>query len=144
MGKVQGESKWYGGLVTVIAIGVMLTFTGCTQTVQSTQEKRNLEFTVMREADIPEELQTEMEKHKREGFRTTFRDTQYLYIAAGYGEQETSGYSVAVEELYQMGDNIYLKTKLIGPKKGENVNKVSSYPYLVIKLELREEDVLFE
>lgn len=131
-------------VVMAVMLTVLLTATGCSETKQTKSERKKLEFTVVREADIPEELHAEMEKHKKEGFRTTFRDTQYLYIAAGYGEQPTGGYSVAVEELNAVDEKIHLKTKLIGPKKGERVNEVCTYPYVVIKLELREESVEFE
>lgn len=117
---------------------------GCAQSQQQEGEKRAIDFTVVRESEIPQDLKEDMEASKKEGFRTVFRDTEYLYLAAGYGEQKTGGYSVAVEELYTMDEKIHLKTRLIGPKKGEKVNQVSTYPYLVIKLELREEDVEFE
>lgn len=139
------KGKIRNGLVVwMMLVGILLSVSGCSKEEEAFGEKRKIEFTVVRESDIPQDLLSDMEACKKEGFRTVFRDTEYLYLAAGYGEQKTGGYSVAVEELYTMDGKIHLKTKLIGPKKGEKVNKANTYPYLVLKLELREETVEFE
>lgn len=130
--------------VCMTLLGILLAAGGCTQVEEETGEKKGVDFTVVRESEIPEDLLADIEENKKEGFHTVFRDTEYLYIAVGYGEQQTGGYSVAVEKLYAMEENLYLRTKLIGPKKGEQVHKASSYPYLVLKLELREGEVVFE
>ena len=37
-----------------------------------------------------------------------------------------------------------LYTELIGPRKGETISKSPSYPYIVVKVELRDENVVFE
>ena len=130
--------------VWMTLFGILLMTGGCAQVKEETGEKKDIDFTVVRENEIPEDLLADIEENKKEGFHTVFRDTEYLYIAVGYGEQQTGGYSVAVEKLYALEENIHLRTKLIGPKKGEQVHKASSYPYLVLKLELREGKVVFE
>ena len=128
----------------VAILGILLFAGGCAQEKKTDGEKRKIEFTVVRESEVPQDLLSDMEACKKEGFRTVFRDSSYLYLAVGYGEQKTGGYSVAVEELYTMDQRIHLKTKLMGPRKGEKVNKAKTYPYLVVKLELREESVEFD
>ena len=133
-----------GLAVWMILTAIALFAGGCTQEKKTDGEKRKIEFTVVRESEIPQDLLSDMEACKKEGFRTVFRDSSYLYLAVGYGEQKTGGYSVAVEELYTLDKRIHLKTKLIGPRKGERVNKANTYPYLVVKLELREETVEFD
>ena len=62
----------------------------------------------------------------------------------GYGIQETGGYSISVEDCYLSDTAICVKTRLQGPKNGEEVTKAPSYPFIVLKLELREEEVLFQ
>ena len=47
------------------------------------------------------------EERKAENFKLTYSDKQYLYICIGYGEQETGGYSIAVNELYLTDNAIY-------------------------------------
>ena len=41
-------------------------------------------------------------------------------------------------------DAVYLDTSLIGPAKGEKIDEVPTYPYIVIKIEKREEPVVFK
>lgn len=133
-----------GLAVWMILTAIALCAAGCCQGEVEEGEKTKIDFTVMRETEIPKDLWNDMEEQKAEGFRTIFYDSRYLYLAVGYGQQETGGYSVCVEELYVVDEKIHLKTKLIGPKKGEQVHQANSYPYLVLKLEFREGEVVFE
>lgn len=116
---------------------------GCTDLQSGKHTQRNLEYTVVKEADIPDELMKQILEAKEEVFKLTYQDGEYLYIASGYGEQKTGGYSMSVEELYALDHAIIYKTKLIGPAKGEIVNKTVSYPYMVVKTEKCEEPVVF-
>lgn len=105
---------------------------------------RDLDFTVLSDEKIPDELKTIVEERKAENFKLTYSDKQYLYICIGYGEQETGGYSIAVNELYLTDNAIYVSTSLLGPDASEKSNKTPSYPYIVIKTEFLEQTVIFE
>jgi hypothetical protein len=94
--------------------------------------------------ELPETLQEQIEQKKEEDFQMTYSDNEYLYIARGYGIQETGGYSITVDDCYLTENTICVSTTLVGPEVGEQVEKVPSYPYLVIKLELRSEPVVFQ
>ena len=96
------------------------------------------------EADIPEELQNDIEEKKAADFKMTYKDSKFLYIVRGYGEQETGGYSICIRDLYLTSNAIIFDTELIGPRKGETISKSPSYPYIVVKVELRDENVVFE
>lgn len=93
---------------------------------------------------IPEELKAVLEERKSQPFQITYTDNQYLYICIGYGEQETGGYSIAVDALYLTETNICAGTSLLGPELSEKSNKTPSYPYIVLKTEYMEQTVLFE
>ena len=54
------------------------------------------------------------EKHP---FRLVYADQGILYIAEGYGEQPTTGYSVEVRELYETEEEIRVRTSLLDRKK---------------------------
>ena len=113
--------------------------------VQQGRDKiEDLEFTVMDPADLPEELQQQIAARQEEDFSLTYSDEEYLYIARGYGEQETGGYCISVDQCYRTSNTIRVKTTLTGPEAGENVNTAPSCPYIVIKLELRQEEVVFQ
>ena len=74
----------------------------------------------------------------------TYADGGYLYLCIGYGKQETGGYSIAVNDLYETANAIYLDTSLIGPKEADGKNGNPSYPYLVIKTPFMDKTVVFD
>ena len=77
-------------------------------------------------------------------FQITYTDNANLYICIGYGEQETGGYSIAVNELYLTDANIVIDTSLLGPEPSEKENPQPSCPYIVVKTEYLEQTVTFE
>ena len=124
-----------------LAVTSMLS--GCV--MQQGQEKiEDLEFTVMDPVDLPKELQEEIIAKQEEEFAFTYSDREYLYIARGYGEQETGGYCISIDECYRTSNTICVKTTLTGSENGEQVQTAPSYPFIVIKLEMRSEEVVFQ
>ncbi len=129
-------------LCLLLAASVLLA--GCTYLSDEKIKLRDLDFTVLSEEKIPEELKGIIEEKKSVPFQITYTDNQNLYICIGYGEQETGGYSIAVEELYLTDSNICVNTSLLGPEASEKGNKIPSYPYIILKTEYLEETVIFE
>lgn len=105
---------------------------------------RDLDFTVLSDEKIPEELKTIIEEKKAQPFKLTYSDNEYLYICIGYGEQTTGGYSIAVNELYLTDSAIHVNTQLLGPDSAEKSNKVPSYPFIVIKTAFLDQTVIFD
>ena len=93
--------------------------------------------------EIPQELQEIIIQKQQEPFRLTYTSGTDLYIAAGYGRQETGGYSITVPELYLTENAIIIKTELKGPENAETEEADPSFPYVVIKTELLENPVVF-
>ena len=85
-----------------------------------------------------------IEERKESEFRLSFSDGENLYLAAGYGRQETGGYSIQVEELGMTGSAVFFRTKLLGPSDLGESGGEPSYPYIVIKTAYRERTVQFE
>ena len=117
---------------------------GCGVETQDEEKIKDLEFTVLDPERTPEELRNVLEEKKTEPFKVTYEDEGYLYICVGYGEQQTSGYSIAVEDLYLTSNAIYVKTDLLGPDGTEETADAVTCPYLVVKLEYLEQPVVFE
>ena len=112
---------------------------------QDTMEKiKDLECTVIAEDNLPEELFNMIEQKKKEAFKMTFEDKGFLYICVGYGTQQTGGYSIAVNDLYETSNAVYVDTNLIGPAPEEKGKPVESYPYIVIKTEFVVKPVVFD
>ncbi len=125
-------------------IAIFLTFflAGCS--LNEEEEKQDLEFTVVDEERLPEELKKMVEEKKAEPFKLTYADGGYLYLCTGYGKQETGGYSITVNELYATETAIYADTNLIGPKDAEQKSTKPSYPYIVIKTPFMDKTVVFD
>lgn len=121
-----------------------LLLASCAFLSEETIKLRDLDFTVLSEEKVPEELLTIIEEKKSTPFQITYSDNEYLYICVGYGEQKTGGYSIAVNELYLTESNICANTSLLGPDVSEKGNKTPSYPYIVLKTEYLDQTVIFE
>lgn len=129
-------------VICIMAGGV---FCGCGQTSsRQKQEEIECDYTVVATRDCPEEFLKNLEEKKINPFQMTYQDGTYLYMAVGYGEQKTGGYSILVEKLTETKDKIFLNTELRGPSKEENVLEKPSFPYVVIKMENKSKEVVFE
>lgn len=129
---------WIGflaGLLLAIWMG------GCSQ---KEEEMANLEFTVVEEERLPEELLEIIEEKKAESFKMTFADGGYMYLCVGYGKQQTGGYSIAVNKLGTTENAVLLDTDLIGPQYADDKNAAPSYPYIVVKTPFVDKTVVFE
>ncbi len=127
-------------LICLMCMGVY----ACGQKQDTMAKIKDLECTVLAEENIPEELLEKIEDKKEDAFKMTFQDQGFLYICVGYGTQKTGGYSIAVNELYETANAVYIDTNLIGPKPEEKSNPVESYPYVVVKTEFIEKPVVFD
>lgn len=121
---------------------ILSLLTGCKK--NTTPEKVNtVDFTVVSEADLPEELQELIQEREEVPFHLTFSDQSYLYIVRGYGKQPSGGYNITINNFYETKDSLYFDTELFGPKDKKNLDERASYPYIVIKTEYRKLPVEF-
>ena len=143
---MKNKRKWWKNSVILIPVLCVMLLTGCGLFQEEKIKLRDLDFTVLSDEKIPEELKTVIAEKGTEPFHLTYSDDQNLYISIGYGQQKTGGYSIAVDELYLTEDAIYVGTTLLGPeitgqKKGA---EKPSTPYIVIKTELLDQTVIYE
>ena len=129
-------------LVIVSIMAAMLS--ACGGETEKEEDRNNLEFTVVSEDRLPDELKEILDQKKESAFKLTYADEVYLYICVGYGKQESGGYSVTVNELYETDNAIYVNTNLLGPKAGSSPGTSPSYPYIVLKIEFRDKTVVFD
>ena len=129
-------------LVIVSIMAAMLS--ACGGETEKEENRNNLEFTVVSEDRLPDELKEILDQKKERAFKLTYADEGYLYICVGYGKQESGGYSVTVNELYETDNAIYVNTNLLGPKAGSSPGTSPSYPYIVLKIEFRDKTVVFD
>lgn len=131
--------------ISILCAILMMSFLGgCSMLSEENVKLRDLDFTVLSDEKIPEELKSIIEEKKAQPFKLTYSDNEYLYICIGYGEQPTGGYSIAVNELYLTDSAIHVNTQLLGPDSDQKSNKVPSYPFIVIKTEFLDQTVIFD
>lgn len=142
MGRTYREKCGLIILVFVAVCGSVLC--GCTVEKTSRTKVADLTYTIVEDADIPEELMAKIEEKKASDFKITHEMNGELYIVRGYGEQETGGYSIRIKECYLTSNAIMFDTELVGPRKGESTSVSPSYPYIVIKTESCDKSTIFE
>lgn len=141
---IQYMKRW-GIVLAAVGLLCAVVLAGCKKEEDSTEGKvKDVPFTVVGQNEIPQELAEIIGQKKTGNFRLTYSSGQDLYIAAGYGEQKTGGYSITVPECYLTDNSIVLKTELRGPEKGEKTGTETSFPYIVIKMEFIEKPVVFK
>lgn len=133
--------KW--SVCLLLALSALLVC-GCRAGKDDMKKLRDIDYTVVSPDEVPEELMALIEEEKEEPFMLTYGDKGFLYLARGYGEQETSGYSVEVEECYETEDVVFLGTELLGPSKDEEIVTKSTYPYVAVKMEFTDKDAVFD
>lgn len=133
-------------ILTLFLPGLLMCFLlfGCQVTNMRSEEKKPLEYTVVKQEDIPPAIGSLIESKKQEEFQITYQDGEYLYLLRGYGRQKTGGYSIQVEELSLFAESIFFRTSLVGPAKEDEPSLEPSYPYIVVKLEYRDAPVQFD
>ena len=124
--RMNNKRNQYHLICRVISICLCALFClsfGCTS--KKEERLQEIDFTVVDDDEIPEELKTIIDQKKTGEFKLTYADQDELYIVVGYGKQ-----------------NIVVTSVLLGPEGEEPAN--ISYPYAVIKIEYRPEPVLFQ
>ncbi len=129
-------------LLGLLLSGLILT--GCKSEDTDVKKIKDLEFTVVEDADVPEQLMKIINEKKKEPFKLSYSDEDYLYIVVGYGEQPTGGYSISVDDLFLTSNAVYIDTNLIGPGENESVTNAITYPYVVVKTEFQDKSVVFK
>ena len=132
------------GLLIIFILLTAFLMGGCKMEDQDSEKIRDIEFTVLDEELIPEEFKLVIDEKKQEVFRLTYNDGQYTYIAEGYGEQPTSGYSIVINEVYLSSNAVYFDSNLMGPEKDDEIIQMPTCPYIVIKLENIDKPVVFK
>ena len=136
----SGRFRIRAYMAAAAVLVLLLCVAGCTK--EQDKKVQELDFTVVKEAELPEELKKIIDQKKTGAFKLTYTDGGDLYIAVGYGRQPTGGDSIQIPEVYLTDTNIVFTSMLLGPKQDEPAN--ISYPYAVLKLEARQEPVLFQ
>lgn len=119
----------------IITLGIIWAglLTGCSDTNDEATKLRSLDYTVVATQEQPDALRDVIEEKKEQPFQISYIRGEELYLAVGYGQQETGGYSISVNDLFETQETIVLDTTLLGPQSQEEAADTPSYPYIVVK-----------
>ncbi len=131
------------GLGLLVLIFLIL-LTGCSMTEQKQEKHKDLECSVMKEDEIPQPLMEVIEENKTKEMKLSYEKDGNLYIARGFGEQKTGGYSITTRYCYLAEDGIHVRFELLGPPAGETLQEEVTCPYIVVKVQATGENILFE
>lgn len=132
--------KTAGFFCVLFLIAIMLC--GCRFIRIEEEERKPLEFTIVKPEELPREAVTMIDGKKNREFQMTYQVGEDLYLIKGYGRQMTGGYSIQAAEVSLSSNGIFFKTKLVGPSEN-NPGSEPSYPYIVVRIKYREEPVQF-
>lgn len=121
---------------------------GCNfRLVPEEKEKREVEFVIVSEDCLPEEVHELIESRKKEVMKLTYVDKDVQYIIIGYGEQKTGGYSIYIKDFYATDNALYVDTCLMGPKTShtsDTSKECPSYPVIVLQTTESDLPVVFQ
>lgn len=127
-------------LLAALVLAAVLS--GCGLIRIEEEERKPVDYTVVERQDIPAALDEIMNEKKEKEFQLSYETGEALYLAKGYGQHMSGGYSIQVEELGASSNGLFFVTRLIGPKD-LNEAGVPSYPCIVIKTEPQKKPVVF-
>ena len=67
-----------------------------------------------------------------------------MMVAGSTSPSFTSGYSVRVTDCFEGEEGVYIETSLLGPDKGEEIRKSAACPYVVVKMEYIDKQIIFQ
>jgi len=130
-----GKKKKRITIFVATCIMMMLFLAGCAGESTEDDKLKDIEFTVIGEDQQPDSLKEIIAEKSAQPFQISYTLGEELYIAVGYGEQPSGGYSISVNAFYETEESLVIDTTLIGPGKPENVTNTPTQPYVVIKTE---------
>ena len=121
----------------------LLLISGCNFIRIEEEPRKPLEYSIVKNEEIPAELAALIQEKKKNEFQLTYQCEKDLFLVKGYGEQMSGGYSISVEELGWTSQAVFFRTMLLGPSDEKITISPPSYPYIVVKTEYRKEPVIF-
>lgn len=114
--------------------------------VEETEDKKlkDLDYTVCDESKLPDALMQLIHDRKKEPFKLTYRTKDYLYIVVGYGAQDRADLGISLQELYLTENAIFVKTKLNALEDKTLEDDKLTYPWIAVKCELYDVQVIFK
>jgi len=137
MGFYRGfRHRWFKWLILFLYAGCgILLMVSCSFQKESLEGQREkVDYEIAGSDAVSDDFLEAAETKKYNKFYMSYTDGEDVWIAIGYGERQTSGYSILVEDIYRSGGKICVRTMLVGPEKKDRAPAVKTYPYIILKV----------
>ena len=117
---------------------------GCITRIEKEQKKKDLEYILIEQEHLPEEMTEVLGQLKKKAFHFVYSDQGKTYLAEGYGACPTTGYTIEVKKLSETEHAVCLHTSLMGPATGEETKAPPTFPSIVVETRAPEKEVMFD
>lgn len=140
----EGKRRTYKNIRKIFFVGAICAalLCGCSVIRIDIRKVRDLPYTVVDEYDVPEEMREAIADQEQESFLYTWANEGRLYIARGYGKQDTAGYQIQVDAFYESSNVLVFATTLLGPEPDTDTEHGTTCPYLVIQTDYNPKHVI--
>ncbi|MDE5864456.1 MAG: protease complex subunit PrcB family protein [Lachnospiraceae bacterium] len=130
-------------LLAMFAIFLVSVLTGCRIEETNEEKIKDLDYTICDESKLPDALVDLIQEKRKEPFKLTYRTRDYLYIVVGYGAQDRTDLNVLLTELYLTKNAIFVDTELTAVEDTTLEDNMVSYPWIAVKCELYDVQIIF-
>lgn len=107
------------------------------------QTGKTIAYKIISDEKTEAALMDAVTEAKAQRFHIVYRNGDRMFLAVGYGEQPSSGYSITVEDIYEKDGVVYVCTMLVGPQKNEKTSSVRTFPYIILEMENMDCEIVF-
>ena len=132
-------------LITIIIFALSLfCLVGCRCEQTADRKIKDLDYTICDEGRLPDALVQLIQEKKKNPFKLTYNTKDYLYIVIGYGAQNRGDLCIQLKELYLTENAIFVDTQLDAKEQIPLEDDQLTYPWIAVKCELYDVQVIFE
>lgn len=122
----------------------MAFLSGCEFQETDDKKLKDLDYTICDEGKLPKALVELIQEKKKEPFKLTYSTKDYLYIVIGYGAQDRADLGIKLQELYLTENAIFVDTELDVVESKALADDKLTYPWIAVKCELYDVQVIFK
>lgn len=102
----------------------------------------NMEYKIINESEAPQPVKDWLNKNKYKEDYAVIHTEKHTFILITRGEKKTGGYGLELTKLEKQDNKIAVFVEYTDPKPDQVVIQVVTYPYLIVKLEKTDEELI--